>query len=219
MQEFHTTAPITTVLDIPAGHVQFIAADRVDTLVEVSPADPAKGRDIKAAEQTAVTYADDVLRITAPTPSNQLFGPSGSLAITVRMPAGSRIEGKAASVTFRGVGRFGDITFEGAHRRIKIDEAVSIRLTAVEGDVEIGRLGGSAQIRTTRGDIRIAEAARGTLVLRTQSGDISVASGSSATLDARTDHGRVANGLKNDGVTELEVQATTSRGHITARGL
>lgn len=221
MQKFDTPAPISAVLDIPAGRIQFIAADRADTTVEVLPADPSKSRDTKTAEQTEVTYTDGVLRITTPTPSNQLFGPSGSVEVTVQLPSGSRIEAKTAGAELRVVGRLGDIAFEGAYRQIKIDEAARVRLTATDGDIEIGRLGGSAEISTARGDIRITEAARGTVELRTQSGDISVgaAAGVSATLDADTAYGRISNALKNDGTTELDIRATTSRGDITARSL
>ncbi|MFD4596493.1 DUF4097 family beta strand repeat-containing protein [Streptomyces sp. NPDC058464] len=221
MQKFDTPAPISAVLDIPAGRVQLIAADRADTTVEVLPADPSKSRDIKTAEQTTVTYADGVLRVTAPASGNQLLGPSGSLEVTVRLPAGSGVEARTAAAELRGVGRLGDIAFEGAYRQIKIDEAASLRLTAIDGDVEVGRLGGPAEISTARGDIRIDEAGRGTVVLRTQDGDISVtaAAGVSAALDAGTDYGRVSNALKNDGTTELDIRATTSRGDITARSL
>ncbi|MEU6192625.1 DUF4097 family beta strand repeat-containing protein [Streptomyces sp. NPDC047061] len=221
MQKFDTPAPISAVLDIPAGRVQLIAADRADTTVEVLAADPSKSRDIKTAEQTTVTYADGVLRVTAPASGNQLFGPSGSLEVTVRLPAGSGVEARTAAAELRGVGRLGDIAFEGAYRQIKIDEAASLRLTATDGDVEVGRLGGPAEISTARGDIRIGEAGRGTVVLRTQDGDISVtaAGGVSAALDAGTGMGRVSNSLKNDGTTELDIRATTSRGDITARSL
>ncbi|MFD3585994.1 DUF4097 family beta strand repeat-containing protein [Streptomyces sp. NPDC058683] len=221
MQKFATSAPISAVLEIPAGRIQFIAADRADTTVEVLPADPARSRDVKAAEQTAVAYADGVLRITAAASGNQLFGPSGSVEVTVQLPAGSRVEAKTAGAELRGVGRLGDVVFEGAYRQIKIDEAAAVRLTALDGDVEVGRLGGPAEISTARGDIRIAEAVRGAVVLRTQDGDISVgaAAGVSAALDAGTDYGRVSNALKNDGTAELDIRATTSRGDITARSL
>ncbi|MGW3114956.1 DUF4097 family beta strand repeat-containing protein [Streptomyces sp. NPDC001091] len=221
MQKFDTPAPISTVLEVPGGRVQFIAADRADTTVEIRPTDPARSRDIKAAEQTSVAYADGVLRITAPTPDSKLLGPSGSLEVTVQLPAGSGVEGKAAGAELRGVGRLGDVAFDGAYRHIKLDEAAAVRLTAIDGDVEIGRLGGPAEISTTRGDIRITEALRGTVVLRTKSGDISVAAatGVSAALDAATDHGRVSSALKNDGTTALEIRATTSKGDITARSL
>ncbi|MDF3144735.1 hypothetical protein PBV88_26590, partial [Streptomyces sp. T21Q-yed] len=61
MQKFDTPAPISAVLDIPAGRIQFIAADRADTTVEVRPADASKGRGVKAAEQIEVAYGDGVL--------------------------------------------------------------------------------------------------------------------------------------------------------------
>ncbi|MEU9750603.1 DUF4097 family beta strand repeat-containing protein [Streptomyces niveus] len=220
MQKFETTAPISAVLDIPAGRVSLIAADRADTVVEILPADPAKSRDTETAERTTVTYADGVLRIVTPAPDKRLVGPSGALEITVKLPAGSRVEAKAAA-ELRGVGRLGDVVFDGAYRQIKIDEAATLRLTATDGDVEVGRLGGPAEISTDRGDIRIAEAMGGTVVLRTRSGDISVtaAAGVSAALDAGTAHGRVSNALKNDGTAGLDIRATTSHGDITARSL
>ncbi|MEU7798512.1 DUF4097 family beta strand repeat-containing protein [Micromonospora arborensis] len=221
MKTFDTPAPISAVLNIPAGRIQFIAADRVDTTVEVLPTDPSKSRDTRAAEQTTVAYSDGVLRIAAAAPGNPLVGSSGSVQVTVRLPADSRVDGKAASAELRGVGRLGDVTFDGAYRQIKIDEAASVRLTAIDGDVEVGRLTGPAEISTARGDIRIAEAVHGTVVLTTQSGDISVgaAAGVSAALDAGTGHGRVSNALRNDGTTALDIRATTSHGDITARSL
>ena len=86
---------------------------------------------------------------------------------------------------------------------------------------EVGRLSGPAEISTAKGDIRIAEAVRGTVVLATQAGDIAVtaAAGVSATLDAGTAYGRVSNTLKNDGTAGLDIRATTSKGDITARSL
>ncbi|REG00088.1 hypothetical protein DFJ67_6134 [Asanoa ferruginea] len=221
MQKFDTTSPISAVLDIPAGRVQFIAADRADTTVRVQPANAAKSSDVKAAQRTTVDYRDGVLRIVDETAKHKIIGSSGSVEVTIELPAGSGVEAKTAAFEVRSIGRLGDVVFEGAYREIKIDEAASVRLTAVDGDVEIGRLGGPAQISTARGAIRIAEAVRGTVVLSTQSGDISVgaAAGVSAVLDAGTGYGRISNALKNDGTAELDIRATTSHGDITARTL
>lgn len=220
MQRFATPAPIAAVLDIPAGRVQVIAATRTDTVVEILPMNASKNRDTKAAEAASVEYRDGVLRIGVPV-KTQYFGSSGSVEVTVRLPAGSRIEGKAAATEFRGVGRLGDVVFDGAYRRIKIDEAASVHLTAVDGAVEVGRLGGPARISTQRGDIKITEALRGTVTLKTHQGDISVgaARGVSASLDAGTSQGRVSNNLLNDGTPVLDIHATTSQGDITARSL
>ncbi|MGW2827392.1 DUF4097 family beta strand repeat-containing protein [Streptomyces sp. NPDC001443] len=221
MQKFHTPAPVHAVLDIPAGRVRIVAADRTDTLVEVRPADASRRRDTRAAERTAVTCADGRLQITAPAADGRLTGPSGSVEVTVQLPSGSRIEANAAATEFHTAGRCGDITVDGAYRRIEIDEAASLRLTAVDGDVQVGRLDGPADISTARGAIRITEAVRGTLVLRTRSGDITVgaATGVPAALDAGTGHGRIHNSLANSGTTALDIHATTAHGDITAHSL
>jgi DUF4097 and DUF4098 domain-containing protein YvlB len=223
MQKFDTPTPVSAVLDIPAGRIRFIAADRSDTTVEVLPADASKSRDVKAAEQTTVEYGDGVLRIEAAPAKNLILGSSGSIEVTIQLPAGSRIEAKAASAEFRGVGRLGDVTFEGAQGTVNLDEAASARLTLLAGDVSVGRLGGPAEISTQKGDIHIAEAVRGTVDLRTQSGEISVgaARGVSASLDAGTTYGRIHNALRNtDGAAAgLTIHATTAHGDITARSL
>ncbi|MFE9957409.1 DUF4097 family beta strand repeat-containing protein [Micromonospora sp. NPDC005299] len=221
MQTFDTPTPISAVLDIPAGRVQLIAADRADTTVEVLPADASKSRDVKVAEQTKVEYGNGVLRIEA-SAKNQILGSSGFIEVTVQLPAGSRVEVKAASADLRAIGRFGDVAFEGAHGAIKLDEAASLRLTTAAGDVTVSRLNGPAEISTAKGDIRIAEAVRGTLVLRTQAGDVSVgaAHGVSAALDAGTTYGRIHNSLTNtDGAADLNIHATTAHGDIVARSL
>ncbi len=221
MQKFDTPAPITAVLDIPAGRVRFIAADRADTTVEVLPADASKGRDVKAAEQTKVEYGDGVLRIEAP-------GEEPALR-PLRIhrgdgPAARRFPG-------RGQGRRRRVPGRRTARRRRPSRARTARSSSTRPRASasppspatswIGRLGGPAEISTTKGDIRIAEAVGGTVVLRTQAGDISVgaAAGVSASLDAGTTYGRISNALKNDGTAELDIRATTSYGDITARSL
>ncbi|MFF8532175.1 DUF4097 family beta strand repeat-containing protein [Streptomyces sp. SAS_267] len=222
MQKFDTPAPVSAIIDIPAGRIQFIAADRADTTVEVLPANRAKSRDVKAAGQVRIDYADGVLRVEAPEAKNRLLGPSGSVEVTVQLPAGSRVEAKAAAAEFRGVGRLGEVTFEGGHRSVKLDEADSVRLTGLDADITVGRLHGPAEISTQKGDVNITEAARGALTLSTQMGDITVgaAPGVSASLDAGTTYGRVSNTLRNaDATPGLAIHATTAHGDITARSL
>ncbi|MGQ5640758.1 MULTISPECIES: DUF4097 family beta strand repeat-containing protein [unclassified Streptomyces] len=222
MQRFDTPAPISAVLDIPAGLIRLVAAERAETTVEVLPADASKSRDVKAAEQISVAYGDGVLRVEAPEAANRLLGHSGSVEVTVQLPAGSRIEAKAAGAELQGVGRLGGVAFEGAQASVKLDEVASARLTLQAGDVSIGRLGGAGEISTQKGDLNIAEAVRGTVTLRTEYGDISVgaARGVSAALDAGTTHGRVHNALRNaDGAAGLTIHATTAYGNVTARSL
>ena len=200
MTSFATTAPIAAVLAVPAGRVQLIAADRADTTVEVRPLTAGKGRDVKAAEQTTVEYRDGVLTIQTPGGS-QIFG-GGSVEVTVQLPTGSRVEVQSSAAELRAVGRLGDLAFDGANGEIKIDEAASLKLTAHQGDVVVGRLTGPAEISVAKGDITVA-----------------VAAGLSAALDAGTTYGRVHNSLRNDGTTDLTIRATTAYGDITARSL
>jgi DUF4097 and DUF4098 domain-containing protein YvlB len=220
MHTFDTPAPISAVLTIPAGRIQFLATDRSDTTVEVAPADTGKSRDVKMVQQTTVTYTDGVLHIDA-SAKNQYFGPSGALDVTVRLPAGSHVKASTSATELRATGRLGDITFDGAYHHITIDEAATLHLSATDGDVNVGRLGGPATISTARGDINVAEAMRGTVTLRTQAGTIAItaATGVSASLDAGTSYGRITNALKNNGTPELDIHATTIQGDITARSL
>jgi len=220
MQKFATTAPIAAVVAVPAGQLRFIAADRADVTVEVRPSNVGKSRDVKAAEETSVSFADGVLRVAAPEARNQLFGQTGSVEITVQLPAGSSLDVKAAAADLRGVGRLGDVVFEAAQGPVKLDEAGDVRVVLQDGGIAVGRLNGSAALTTARGDLSVAEAVRGTVVLDTRAGSITVgaARGTSAVLDAGTTLGRISNTLQNTAGTdaELTVRATTALGDITA---
>jgi DUF4097 and DUF4098 domain-containing protein YvlB len=177
---------------------------------------------VKTAEQTTVEFRDGVLRIETAQEKNRILGANGSLDVTVHLPAGSRVEAKAASAEFRSVGRLGDVTFEGAHGSVELDETASARLTLQAGSISVGRLGGSAEISTQQGDINIAEAVHGTVTLTTQAGDLTIgaAQGVSASLDAGTTSGRISNSLQNAGGTpDLTIHATTAYGDITARSI
>ncbi|MET9364444.1 DUF4097 family beta strand repeat-containing protein [Streptomyces sp. NPDC006632] len=219
---FSTTAPVTAVLDIPAGRVRVTAAAQADVTVEVKPADAAKGRDVQAAAQTTVVFADGVLRIETPV-KNQYFGASGALDVSVRLPAGSGVVATAGAAEFRTTGPLGDVTFDGAHGAAHIEEAATLRLNVHAGDVRVGRLVGDGDITVAAGDIHITEAARGALTLDTAYGAITVgaAQGASATLDAGTSYGRVSNALRNTegAAAALNIRATTACGDITARSL
>src|ERR1700756_1354712 len=121
MQTYQTPSPVTVVLDIPAGQIRLVATERTDTTVEVLPSGASKRRDVKAAEQTTVEFADGVLRIATADP-NKVLGSSGSLDVTIALPAGSRIEGKAGAAELSSSGRLGTVSFDGAYRTVELDE-------------------------------------------------------------------------------------------------
>ena len=220
MHTFATPAPVTAVVTVPAGRIYVTAAARDDTTVEVRPADPAKGRDVKLAAQVTAAYDDGVLRVTAPDRS-RVLGSTGAVEVTVQLPAGSRVEATTASAEFTTEGPLGGVAFDSAQGTVSVEQAATARLTVVDGDITVGRLGGDAQIRTSRGDIKVAEAAAGTVVLRAEAGSVAVAAaaGVSAVLDAGTTVGRIRNTLANAGTPALAIQATTTVGDITASSL
>ena len=142
--------------------------------------------------------------------------------MSVQLPAGSRLQAKAASAELTTTGPLGEVTLDSAQATVNIDQAATARLTTVDGNITVGRIGGDADLRTVSGDIAVAEAARGTVVLRTEAGAITVgaAAGTSAALDAGTTLGRIHNALTNAGGTPgLTIRATTTVGDITARSL
>ncbi|WP_166021671.1 DUF4097 family beta strand repeat-containing protein [Streptomyces chilikensis] len=223
MHTFATTTKTTVVLDIPAGRVRLVASDRADATVEVLPADAARNRDVRAAERIEAAFEGDTLRIGAGEPESRLTGHSGAVEVTVRLPAGSRVEAKASDVEFHGTGRLGDVSVEVARGTVELEESAAARVTVLAGDVSIDRLGGDAAISTRKGDIDITEALGGTVTLRTEAGGIRIgaARGVSATLDAGTGSGRIDNALRNaDGAAAgLRIHATTGHGDISARSL
>src|SRR3989442_7370059 len=121
MQKFDTPSPVAVVLDIPAGCVRFVAGERAETVVDVRPAEASRKRDVKAAEQTAVEYRDGVVRIVT-ADANRILGSSGSLDVTVELPAGSRVEGKAGAAELRSSGRLGEVGLDGAYPVVEVDD-------------------------------------------------------------------------------------------------
>ena len=220
MQTFATATPVSAVVDVPAGRLRFIATERRDTLVDIRPADAATARDVKAAERTTAALADGVLRIAGGEKS-AAFGPSGTVEVTVQLPAGSSVR-VLGSAELRGAGSLGDVVVEGAVGPITLDEAETVRLSALDGDIAVGRLTGPGELTTARGAVRIAEARHGDVIVSTRLGDVSIGvpAGTTAVLDAGTPHGRISNALRNDGGSAtVRIRATTAAGDIDAHTL
>lgn len=89
MPAFDTPEPISVTAHVGAGSVRFIASDRPDTVVEVLPGGK-RGRDVRAAEQTEVTYANGELSVR--TKERTFIGPTGTVEVTVELPTGSRVD-------------------------------------------------------------------------------------------------------------------------------
>ncbi len=66
MPTFETPQPIAVTVDVLVGHVEIIASDRTDTVVEVRPSDPAKKEDVRGAQETAVDFVAGHLTVQGP---------------------------------------------------------------------------------------------------------------------------------------------------------
>ncbi|WP_031050940.1 DUF4097 family beta strand repeat-containing protein [Streptomyces sp. NRRL F-5650] len=224
MPSFDTPRPIAVTAHVGAGSIRFTAGDRPDTVVEVRPGDPGRDKDVRAAEQTAVSYVNGLLTIS--TKERRLVGPTGAVDVTVELPAGSRVDTDGAWTQVLGEGRLGEVRVKTSGGDVRLDTAEALEVTASHGSVTVDRVEGPAEITTSSGSVRVgvidgaAElknshgsttvgAALGELRVRNANGDINVAHAGSS-LTATTAYGA----LRVDEVTRGEVRLETSYGSI-----
>lgn len=174
MPTFDTPEPILAVIELGAGDVRIEASDRADTVVEVTPSDPANDGDRRAAEETVVEYADGRLVVRAPRRrARSLFGPgSASIDVRVELPAGSRVDAQTATGV-QTTGRLGDSRFRTANGNVDVDQTGRLDLHTANGDVSVGRSAGHADVQTANGKIRI-RAIDGSAVVKTANGPITI---------------------------------------------
>lgn len=158
MPTFDTPKPIQATIDVVVGDVQISADDRDTTVVEVRPTDPSSEKDVKAAEQTRVEYANERLLVKAP--KLRSWSPrshGGSIDVAIELPAGSRLQGGGQMADFRGDGRLGAVRIKTGMGYIRLDEADTVNLKSGIGDVSVDRASGHAEVTVASGDVRLRE--------------------------------------------------------------
>ncbi|WP_329376096.1 DUF4097 domain-containing protein [Streptomyces sp. NBC_01351] len=207
MPSFDTPEPISVTARVEAGAIQFTAGERLDTVVEVRPRDPKRDLDVRAADQTEVTYASGVL--TVRTPKSNLFGlgRTGTVDVTVELPAGSRIDMTGAWAQVLGEGRLGEVHVKTSSGDVRLDTTGPLNLTASHGSITVDRVEGAAEITTSSGSLRVG-LVDGPAVLKNSHG--------STTIGAATGELRVsgANGDIEIRRAEDSVTATTAHGTL-----
>ncbi|MFI1360347.1 DUF4097 family beta strand repeat-containing protein [Streptomyces sp. NPDC020898] len=207
MPAFDTSEAISVTANVEAGSIQFTAGDRLDTVVEVRPRDPKKDVDVRAADQTEVSYAGGVL--TVRTPKGSLFGlgRTGTVDVTVDLPTGSRIDLTGAWTQVLGEGRLGEVRVKTSSGDVRLDTTGPLQLTASHGSITVDRVEGAAEITTSSGSLRVGFV-DGTAVLKNSHG--------STTVGAATGELRVsgANGDIDIRRAEDSVTATTAHGTL-----
>ncbi|MDJ0460130.1 DUF4097 family beta strand repeat-containing protein [Streptomyces sp. H27-C3] len=206
MPTFDTPQPISVNARVDAGSIQFAAADRADTVVDVAPRDPKKDQDVRAAEQTEVTYASGVLTVRTPKQRYPL-GRTGTVDVTVELPAGSRVDMTGAWAQVLGEGRLGEVRVKTSSGDVRLDTTGPLQLTASHGSIAVDRVEGPAEITTSSGSIRVGTV-DGTAVLKNSHGTTTVGT---ATGDLRV------SGSNGDIIIERaegSVAATTAHGTL-----
>ncbi|WP_030932643.1 DUF4097 family beta strand repeat-containing protein [Streptomyces sp. NRRL B-24720] len=205
MPSFDTPEPISVTAHVEAGSIQFTGGDRADTVVEVRPRDPKRDQDVRAADQTEVTYTSGVLTIR--TPKSNLFGRTGTVDVTAELPTGSRIDMTGAWVQVLGEGRLGEVRVKTSSGDVRLDTTGPLQLTASHGSITVDRVEGMAEISTSSGSLRVG-LVDGPAVLKNSHG--------TTTVGAATGELRVsgANGDIEIRRAENSVTATTAHGTL-----
>ncbi|MFE7483677.1 DUF4097 domain-containing protein [Streptomyces sp. NPDC057552] len=224
MPSFDTPGPISVAAYVGAGSLRFSAGDRPETGVEVRPRDPKRDQDLRAADQTQVTYANGVLTVRTPKPG--LLSRTGTVDVAVELPTGSRVEVTGAWVQVLGEGRLGEVRVKTSSGDVRLDATGPLKLTASHGSITVGRVEGMAEITTSSGSLRVdtvdgpavLKNSHGTTTVGTATGDLRVrgASGdiiitrAEGSVAATTAHGA----LRIAEVARGDVQLETSYGAI-----
>ncbi|MGW6547440.1 DUF4097 family beta strand repeat-containing protein [Streptomyces massasporeus] len=205
MPSFDTPEPISATAHVEAGSIQFTAGDRADTVVEVRPRDPKKDLDVRAADQTEVTYAGGAL--TVRTPKSGLFGRTGTVDVTVELPTGSHVDTTGSWTQVLGEGRLGEVRVKTSSGDVRFDATGPLKLTASHGSITVDRVDGPAEITTSSGSLRVGHV-DGSAVLKNSHG--------TTTVDVATGELRVsgANGDIEIRRAEDAVTATTAHGTL-----
>jgi DUF4097 and DUF4098 domain-containing protein YvlB len=227
MPTFRTPEPILVEIDLAVGDVTIAASDRTDTVVTVTPTDPDSNVSVEAAQRVQIDHSARALEIKQSLPWYHNYSkslPSGFVTITVEVPSGSRVHGETALGTFSSKGRLGDCDLSLAYGEFRLDEVDTLHIKGANGNVVVQRAHSNVDVKTSTGNIRIAEVRSGTVSLTTAVGaiEIGVRQGSAANLDARTKLGRVRNALSSvdrpsTDTNTVKIRARTNLDDIVVR--
>jgi hypothetical protein len=219
MPTFATLTPIDLAITLPAGRIDVIAGDTTETTVTVSPTNPAKGVDRRAAHETRVEFDGVRLTITGPKPHFSLLGPFESLDVTVELPAGSRLTADIgggvrtvgslgatrikSSMGFVDVETTGDLWLRAGHGNVALGKATGeIEITADHGQIRIGSVGGDAILKASHGSVVIGEVV-GDLDAKLSYGDLEITR-ALGSVSAKTAYGSIQLGEVSSGSIQLE---------------
>jgi hypothetical protein len=203
MPTFATPGPIAATVEVAGARVRATASDRTDAVVLVEPVNEANRSDVKVASKTKVDFADGQLSVRTTTPGDR----SGSVAITIGLPAGSSLAAHLAHSSVQVDGPIGRCELHLASGQVQLDRVDALRASIASGDVAIGHIAGRADIDGGAFAMRIGEA-EGAVGLSSSGGQAWIAH-ACADLDLSTASGDFGIDRADGSIT-----ATTASGAI-----
>ena len=171
MPTFNTPSPIDLAIKLPVGAVEVVTGDRDDTVVTVSPTNPAKAADVRGAEETKVDFDGQRLTITGPRPRFSFVGPFESIDVRVELPAGSRLTAETSAGAVRSTGRLGATRIKSS--MVDLDTTGDLWVRAMSGNVTVAHADGGVEVTADHGQIRLG-AVTGDAVLKASHGTITI---------------------------------------------
>jgi hypothetical protein len=220
MPTFNTPGPIDLAINLPVGAIDVIASDRADTIVTVSPTNPAKAVDRRGAEESRVDFDGQRLTVTGPKPRFSWIGPGESVDVKVQLPTGSRLTAESSVGSLSTLGRLGatrikastgavdvditgDLWLRTGHGNATVRAAEgAVEITADHGQIRIGTVAGDAILRSSHGNIQVEESG-GDLEAKLSYGDLEIAL-ALASVTAKTAYGSIHLGEVSSGSIQLE---------------
>lgn len=205
MPTYPAPGPVPVLVDVPFSNLYVVAGERDDVVVTVLPTDPSSTGSVRAAQDVRVDRDGETVAITYPGSWKQFVRPfsAGTANITVELPAGSDVRGKAGSLLAEG--RLGTVDLTLSAGDARVDEAERVELKAAAGSVVVGRVTGTATVRASAGSVRLTHVA-GDATVRATNGTTTVES-VTGTLDVTGAHAEIAVGRVRGTVTARSAHA------------
>ncbi|GID31624.1 DUF4097 family beta strand repeat-containing protein [Paractinoplanes brasiliensis] len=206
MPVFDTPEPIAVTVEFGVGHLEVVAGDRRDTVVEVRPSDEHDESDVEAAQQLKVDLSHGELRVIGPKRLFDFSKKTRSVEVSIELPAGSSLAAHLQMGGIRTTGRLGECRLK-TTGDIVLERTGPLRLHTGFGNVTAGPVAGDADVSTGSGRIQLGPV-DGAAVVKNSNGETTI---HAAGGDVRV---RNANGRIDIGRAGAGVDAKTSTGDI-----
>jgi len=216
MPTFQTPNPIDLAINLQVGALNVYASDRDDTVVTLSPTNPAKAVDRRGVEDTKVVFDGDRLTITGPKPRISWIGagPTDSVDVGVELPTGSRLTVEIAVGGVRTFGRLGATRVKALTGAVDLDHTRDLWMRAGHGSAEVRTADGSIEVIADHGWIRIGKVA-GDTILKASHGGIQVGE-AGGELEAKLSYGDLEIGKALASVTAKTAYGAIQLGEVSS---